>query len=152
MTPRNIRLRIVIIAAAQLMLMVGIAEAAAPAMKSLKRYTSRIARSESSSVALTVLVVDAPPAPVPLEFGLYQNYPNPFNAETRIDYTLPEALHVRLEVYDISGRLVKRLVNETQSTGRHSYLWQYPQGSTGFYLYHLSAGSYEQCRKMLLLK
>jgi len=60
---------------------------------------------------------------VPASLALFQNYPNPFNPVTRIEFALPRASHVSLEIFDISGRLVKVLVNKRKEAGRHEVVW-----------------------------
>ena len=55
-----------------------------------------------------------------LSFSLSQNYPNPFNPETNINYSIPETSHVRLKLYDITGKVVKELVNETKQPGYYT--------------------------------
>ena len=60
---------------------------------------------------------------LPGEFALHPNYPNPFNPETIISYDLSEAVNVRLEIYDLMGRMVNLLVNQNQNPGRYSVNW-----------------------------
>ena len=88
----------------------------------------------------------------PHQFRLDQNSPNPFNPSTVINYVLPSNCVVTLDVYDILGRGVQRLVDEYQSEGFHSVTF-YPGGlSGGVYFYRLTAGSSASTKKMLLLK
>jgi hypothetical protein len=94
---------------------------------------------------------------LPRAYGLSQNYPNPFNPVTTIQYSLPQRSHVVIDVFDILGRQVRRLVNETRSAGAYEVRWDgTDQGgvpvSTGVYLYRIQAGDFVQSRKMLLLK
>jgi lysophospholipase L1-like esterase len=94
---------------------------------------------------------------LPESFGISQNYPNPFNPITTIKYQLPKESHVILTVYDITGREVIQLVNETQGAGFKSIQWDSKDRfgqtmSTGVYLYHIQAGSFTQNMKMILLK
>jgi len=96
-------------------------------------------------------------AALPETFGISQNYPNPFNPITTIRYQLPEASHVVLTVYDIMGRQVVQLINETQEPGYKSVQWnskdQFGQSvSAGMYLYNIQAGSFNKTIKMILLK
>ena len=56
-------------------------------------------------------------------FTLYQNYPNPFNQQTVIEYDLPQAAFISLQIYDLQGRLIQTLVDGRQQSGRHAVRW-----------------------------
>ena len=72
------------------------------------------------------------------EFSLSQNYPNPFNSQTTIEYNLPEkSKEVVLEVYDISGKRIKRLVFQNQQ-GKYTYSFNFSSLPSGIYFYRLS--------------
>ncbi len=92
-----------------------------------------------------------------LRLVLEQNYPNPFNPTTTLSYALPEATHVTLDIFDISGALVRTVVNGFEQAGPHSHLWDgrdrrgNPVGS-GVYVYRLRAGKATLSRKMMVLK
>lgn len=88
----------------------------------------------------------------PVEYYLYQNYPNPFNPVTRIEYQLPTTCHVSLKIFDLLGREVATLVNQSQQPGKHQLSWDANNNPSGVYLYRLSAGSYMTTRKMLLVR
>jgi hypothetical protein len=88
----------------------------------------------------------------PEHFDLLQNYPNPFNNLTTIAYQLPEPAQVNIAVYDLSGRLVKMLVNGFQTSGYHKVEWDASGQSSGIYLYQISAGEFSGIRKCVLLK
>ena len=96
--------------------------------------------------------VEEPVSQLPEKFTLEQNFPNPFNPTTTIEYGLPVTAHVRLEIYDITGRLVSRLVNRQQSAGRHNVTFDASSLSSGLYLYRIEAGNFVQTRKLTLLK
>ncbi|NQT24695.1 T9SS type A sorting domain-containing protein, partial [candidate division KSB1 bacterium] len=96
-------------------------------------------------------VKDSPVA-APREFALSQNYPNPFNPTTTISYTLPVASDVQLAVYDILGREVMSLVNETMDAGVHQVTFDGMSVASGIYFYRLKAGDNIQTQKMMLLK
>ncbi|MEE9269905.1 MAG: PQQ-dependent sugar dehydrogenase [Candidatus Krumholzibacteria bacterium] len=84
--------------------------------------------------------------------SLGQNYPNPFNPVTRITYSLPQAGHVRLSVYDVAGRLIDGLVDTVQPVGEHAVVWDAAGLPSGIYFYRLQAGGVTETRKMVLLK
>jgi Secretion system C-terminal sorting domain len=86
------------------------------------------------------------------KFELSQNYPNPFNPSTKIKYEIPISNYVTLKVYDLLGREVKTLVNKYQSKGVYEVILNGNNLSSGIYIYHLNAGKYSQCRKMILQK
>jgi beta-lactamase superfamily II metal-dependent hydrolase len=90
-------------------------------------------------------------------FGLLQNYPNPFNPVTRIEFSLDERARVSLAIYEISGKLVRILVNETEPAGRHAAIWNGEDESgmhvaSGVYVCRLEASGKTAMRKMVLLK
>jgi hypothetical protein len=92
----------------------------------------------------------------PSSYGLKQNFPNPFNPSTTIGYTLSEAGPVKLNIYDISGKLV-RTINESASAGSHHYIWNGLNDngdklSSGMYIYQLETKSFKESKKMLMLK
>jgi predicted outer membrane repeat protein len=89
---------------------------------------------------------------IPREFTLSQNYPNPFNAATRIEYNLPSASDVTIDIYDILGRKVEALVSENQHSGYHFIIWDASDHSSGMYFYRLQANEYVETRRMVLLK
>jgi hypothetical protein len=91
-------------------------------------------------------------ATVPQEFFLAQNYPNPFNPATTIDYSLPEPGSVRLIVYDLLGRQVARLVDEHQSAGPHTAVFDATQHASGTYIYVLTEGSRISSRRMMMIR
>jgi hypothetical protein len=88
----------------------------------------------------------------PKKFQLYNNYPNPFNPVTYIKYELPKDVHVKLEIYDVLGKVVKTLVDEEQSAGVHVQQFDAANFASGTYFYKISAGDFKSVRKMLLNK
>jgi hypothetical protein len=91
-------------------------------------------------------------AGVPSTFQLQQNYPNPFNPTTTIEYALPEAANVKLEVFNTLGQRVRVLVDESQQAGSHRIEFQADGLPSGVYFYKLQAGSHASVRQMTLLK
>jgi ligand-binding sensor domain-containing protein len=89
---------------------------------------------------------------LPREFRLLQNYPNPFNPSTNIKYELQRSSEVRLTVYDMLGREVSVLVNEKKDAGVHEVKFDGTGLSSGVYFYRLTAGSFTQTRKLVLMK
>ncbi len=97
------------------------------------------------------------PMLIPETFSLHANYPNPFNPSTAITYDLPKRSLVTLGIYDILGKQIKTLVNQSQDAGNKIAVWDGTddlgrQVSAGVYLYQIQAGEFTQTRKMLLLK
>jgi uncharacterized protein (DUF1501 family) len=89
---------------------------------------------------------------VPLSLSLHQNYPNPFNPSTNISFTLPDAGNVRLQVFDISGRLVSTLISSTMNAGKHTVTFNGASLASGTYVYRLVTPSATLTKKMTLLK
>jgi len=91
-------------------------------------------------------------AALPTEFSLSQNYPNPFNPVTEIEFGLPSACRVKLEIFNVVGQTVATLVDETKEAGFHSVQWDGSAFASGVYLYRITAGDFVNTRKLLLLK
>ena len=96
-------------------------------------------------------------AELPKEFGLRQNYPNPFNPTTVIQYALPKASFVKIQIYNILGQKVRSLVDEPQEPGYKTIRWDGEDDggnevSSGVYFYRIEAADFVKCRKMILLK
>jgi len=94
---------------------------------------------------------------LPTDFALKQNYPNPFNPTTVIEYTLPKAAHVKLEIFDLMGRKVRTLENAMVPAGRYRLIWNARNDAgervpSGIYFYRLQAGDYVSMKKMVLMK
>jgi subtilisin-like proprotein convertase family protein len=89
--------------------------------------------------------------------ALHKNYPNPFNPITHIKFDLPKAGHVRLDIFDVSGRLVRTLVNENRAAASHSVTWdgtdnRGAKAASGAYYYRLRTGDRVITNKMMLVK
>jgi len=93
------------------------------------------------------------PSNLPSEYRLYENYPNPFNPTTTISYDLPVDVAITLRVYDMLGREVTTLVDQHQPAGHYSVQFGATPGlSSGAYIYTLQTGSFQDRKKMLILK
>jgi beta-N-acetylhexosaminidase len=123
---------------------------------------TRIDESYNRIMALKQRIITDIPAvslaSVPSQFTL-GNYPNPFNPTTAISYNLPARqaglladTHVTLELFDVLGRKIATLVDESQTSGIHVVRWDASRFSSGVYLYRLSADATVQTRKMVLMK
>ena len=88
----------------------------------------------------------------PYTFSLSQNYPNPFNPVTSISYSIPQKGLVTVKVFDVTGKLVKTLVNETMEAGSNSVLFDASSLASGVYFYNIVSGSFTDTKKMILVK
>ncbi len=89
---------------------------------------------------------------IPATFVVEQNYPNPFNPSTTIDFALPRQEHVRLEVYDILGRKVATLVDESRPAGYYAEKFDGAGLASGIYFYRMSTSEVTFLKKMLMIK
>lgn len=89
---------------------------------------------------------------IPKDFSLYQNYPNPFNPTTTILYDLPKNEVVSINVYDLTGKMVKTILNESKQAGSYSVTFDASSLSSGVYFYKIIAGSFVDTKKMILVK
>jgi hypothetical protein len=89
---------------------------------------------------------------LPNKFFLFQNFPNPFNSNTKLKYSLLQKSHVNISVYDITGQLVKVLINRKVEKGEYEILWDANNLSSGVYFYKLSTDDQIIIRKSLLIK
>ncbi len=94
---------------------------------------------------------------VPNQFALYQNYPNPFNPTTKIRFDIPRwrgegGWTTTLKIFDIMGREVQTLVNETLQPGTYETSFDGSNLTSGVYFYQLTSGNYKETKKLLLLK
>lgn len=92
-----------------------------------------------------------------LVFRLHGSAPNPFASSTAIAFTMPRGLHVQLHVYDLAGRLVRKVVDRPLGVGRHQVIWDGNDDSgervaKGVYLMRIRAGAFEARRKLVLLR
>ncbi len=92
----------------------------------------------------------------PNQYKLYQNYPNPFNPSTTIKFSIAEAGHVSVHIYNLLSQLVETLTNKYYYAGIHSVIFNASsvdrQLASGVYIYRITAGSFVKSQRMLLLK
>ncbi len=88
----------------------------------------------------------------PNDFTLKNNFPNPFNPSTTIEYSLPKAANVRIEVYNVAGQKIETLLNNAIKAGHHEIEFNAQNLSSGIYFYRMQAGEFHQVKKMILIK
>ncbi len=88
----------------------------------------------------------------PKGFILKQNYPNPFNPTTTIKYSIPQSSNVVIKVFDILGNEIEVLVNEEKPVGTYEVTWYTENLQSGIYFYQLTAASFVETKKMVLMK
>jgi len=96
----------------------------------------------------------------PKEFSLSQNYPNPFNPVTSIKFSIPQLSFpnasignpVSLKVYDLLGKEIATLINESLNPGSYSVNFDARNLSSGIYFYTLQSGNFKQTKRMILIK
>jgi PKD repeat protein/subtilisin family serine protease len=110
----------------------------------------------SDTLVMAALVHATDPSGVddsmPVAFGLGRNYPNPFNPSTTIVFNLEKPGRTRLEIFDVSGRLVASLVDADKSAGRHEITWRPADLASGVYFSRLSSGNQVNTGRVTLLK
>ena len=103
----------------------------------------------------TATAIDDPV--IPKTFALYQNVPNPFNPATTIRYNVPGGGDVTLRIYDVTGALVRTLIDGAQTPGEQHVTWHGDDDTgrhvaSGVYFYRLTAPGFSKTRKMVLLQ
>ena len=88
----------------------------------------------------------------PEAYSLSQNFPNPFNPETQINFTLPNSGLVKLVVYDILGKEVATLLNDSRTAGSYTINFNADKLTSGVYFYKLTSGEFSDVKRMVLLK
>ncbi len=88
---------------------------------------------------------------IPTRYTL-SNYPNPFNPSTTISYSLPIPSHVKIDIFDINGRVVSNLVNANKQAGNYTIQFNADDISSGIFFYHIRTERYTQTKKMIFQK
>ncbi|KAA3604311.1 MAG: T9SS C-terminal target domain-containing protein [Calditrichaeota bacterium] len=119
--------------------------------------TNGLETKHEKSAKTVRFVLNEETAQTKLDYVLAQNFPNPFNPSTQINFQIAKTQDVRLQIFNLKGKLVKELVNEKMNEGSHSAKWDGTdsfgnQVSSGTYFYKFSAGIFSQTNKMVLLK
>jgi hypothetical protein len=89
---------------------------------------------------------------LPEQFSLLDAHPNPFNPTTTLAFALPEAVKVKLAIYDVAGRLMATLIDGWREAGVHEVTFDGSGLASGVYIYLLEAGEFTASEKMVLLK
>jgi hypothetical protein len=101
------------------------------------------------------ILTDVLEAPTPTAYVLQQNYPNPFNPSTKIKFSIPvgtEHAPSLLRVYDVLGREVATLVNESLPPGSYEVTFDAAGLASGVYFYRLTVGAFMQAKRMVLMR
>ncbi len=117
------------------------------------KYSYRLKQIDNNGQFKYSDAVEVNAGEIPNGFVLEQNYPNPFNPSTIIRYYLPYKSRINLKVYDLSGREVASLVNETEEEGEHEVKFtNNGELSSGVYFYTLNTKSFTETKKFILMK
>src|SRR5205814_2249258 len=106
----------------------------------------------SIGYATAPFVFSSEPDSAPAHVALHSNVPNPFRATTALDYDLPRAGFVTLDIFDMLGREVATLVREERGPGRYRAVWDGSSQRSGVYLCRLVAGGRAETRRLILMK
>ena len=117
----------------------------------VKKYSNNVTVIVDS-VGTLVSVDEEPTAEVVTSYELNQNYPNPFNPATTIQFSVPQASFVKLEIFNALGESIGVVVSEQLSAGSYKYNWNASGFTSGIYIYQITAGSFKQAKKMILMK
>ena len=109
------------------------------------------------NIILTIDALGVDQGGIPTAYRLSDAYPNPFNPVTKFNYEVPNTEHVSIDIYNLTGRHIKSLVNSIQNPGYKTVQWNATNDrnepvSGGLYLYTIQSGDFKQTKKMLLLK
>jgi flagellar hook assembly protein FlgD len=93
----------------------------------------------------------------PDNFNLYQNYPNPFNSNTKIKLDIKNKSNIELDIYDLSGKIIKQVFRGSKEVGTHIFSWNSKNSmsvkvTSGVYILKLKVENSQIIKKMVLLK
>ena len=113
--------------------------------------------SDTVSVFIQPVTGIAGDTEIPEKYVLYQNFPNPFNPVTTLRYQIPERSKVCIRIFDLTGRLVRSLVDHNQDPGVYETAWDSENSAgrnvaSGIYLVQMEAGDFTAVQKIILLK
>ncbi|HTY10223.1 MAG TPA: 5'-nucleotidase C-terminal domain-containing protein [Bacteroidota bacterium] len=121
--------------------------------------SSYIAKRGTASPIFAGRILSAPVTKVslkssllPAKFFLSQNYPNPFNPATTFRFSVPQAGHVTIKIYDVLGKEVAELVDGQLKAGEYTVTWNAGNFASGVYFCRMEAGTFISTKKLLLLK
>ncbi|MCX6829631.1 MAG: T9SS type A sorting domain-containing protein [candidate division Zixibacteria bacterium] len=128
--------------------------------KSIRGFSGEFLEVKGNLVSAELATVEGVPVKLnltPAKFALAQNFPNPFNLATQVEFSLPAATDVKLEIYNVMGQLVRTLVDQQLPAGYHKVIWDGRNDAgvataSGVFFYKLRAGDFTETKKMLLLK
>jgi aminopeptidase N len=89
---------------------------------------------------------------VPDKYEMYQNYPNPFNPTTDIKFDVAKKSLVKINIYDVTGKLISELVNQESNPGKYDINWNGASHASGVYFYRIETGEFSKTMKMMLVK
>jgi hypothetical protein len=94
---------------------------------------------------------------IPNRFELAQNYPNPFNPTTTIKFSIAKTGNVSIKIYDMTGRLVKTIINQNMTPGKYDVKWTSTNDNnqfvaSGVYFYRIETSEFTDTKKMVLVK
>ena len=89
---------------------------------------------------------------LPENYSIDLPYPNPFNPMVNMKFTIPVEDHVKIIVYDLQGRIIDKLIDNTMKPGFYKIEWNAENFASGIYFMHLSSGEFVSTQKITLLK
>ena len=89
---------------------------------------------------------------LPTDFALLPAYPNPFNPVTNISFDIPITSYVKIQIFDIQGRVVQVVYDNNINAGNHSISWNANAYPSGLYIIHMASEEFNDYQKIMLLK